>query len=155
MDLFKLMSIPPFLQYDNDESDFIHQITLPFTWEENQFQPYLTVQSLLENSFNTFDVKLKNRPECVFILKLPISDGVLIPCKGVIPNLTLDLSRVLSDPDSATRHNRIMSLHAVICLKQNHFVVFVRTGKVDNSPWVFMDSNPTSQKPFVCYDVHI
>lgn len=149
VDLFKLIDTPSFFNYDNDEGDYIHQITLPFTWEENQYQPYLTLQSLLEKSFDTYGVKLAKRPENVFIVKLPISDGVLIPCAGVIPNLTLDLSRVLVAPESVNRNGRMMRLHAVICLKRNHFVVFVRSENGDNAPWVFMDSNPTAQQPYV------
>lgn len=154
-DLFKLAGIPTLLNYDNDEGDYIHQITLPFTWEENQYQPYLTLQSLLENSFDTFDVKLTKRPEGAFIVKLPICNGVLIPCKAVVPNLTLNLSKILTEPETTTKHNKTMTLHAVICLKQNHFVAFVRPENCDGVPWVLMDSKPTLQKPYVCFLFHV
>ncbi len=146
-DLFIKMNTPPLLNYDDGDGDYFHRIALPLTWQENEFVPYLTVQSLLERSFETYNVKLTALPHGGLIIKLPVSNGTLVPCTGVIPNLTLNLSRIVASSTnnhSTDENEKMMNLRSVICWNNNHFVAYVRTGIERNSPWIFMDSNPAA-----------
>lgn len=150
-DLFKVMEVPPFLEYDNAETDYIHQIALPLTWEMEHKTDFMSLQSLLEGSLKAFEVQLQKLPDSLLIIKLPVSDGVLIPSNGVIPNITLDLKdmMLLGDFSDCT-----MALKAVICLRKSHFTCFVRPRSHGNSSWVFMDSKPTSQIPYVMFIIY-
>lgn len=44
-----------------------------------------------------------------------------------------------------------MNLLAVICIKDFHYVTFVKSGKGFLSHWVLFDSNPSDEKPKVCH----
>lgn len=151
--LFEQTHTPELFEYNTEEKDYIHQILLPVNQEDksnNKNLVYMDVQTLLEQSFTTSGVLLKKRPPNGFIVKMPVAAGKLVGCAGIIPNLTLNLHSILEkektlEEDQATT----MTLSAVICLKKNHFTAFVRSGKEDTSPWIFMDSSPTNRRPKV------
>lgn len=146
--LFELLNIPELIKYTTGEKDYIHQIVVPMELGLPHV-PYKTTQALLEKSFAMSEVKLANRPDRAFILKMPVSNGKLLGCNGVLPNLVLDLTPILDSPNAKSGESRNMSLSALIYLRNNHFVALVQTGQDETSPWIFMDSNPTSSKPRV------
>lgn len=139
MTLFELIKTPESLEYNTGECDFMHQIILPPLG--STLPRYLDVQTLLETSLAESDVLFARKPERGLIIKLPISDGRLVGItKGVIPNPILTIW--------CGKHSlpAEMNLSAVICLRHNHFVSFVKTGQA-SSLWLFMDSKPTTSNP--------
>ncbi|CAL8103371.1 unnamed protein product [Orchesella dallaii] len=150
--LFHILKVSKMFEYDNGASDYVHQTVLPSSWESSHKLHSMTVQSLILESFTGSGLKLKNPPKELFIVKLPVSNGELIPCNYVLPNLKIDLAEIISpNPMAIGESPKVsMSLSAVICFRHSHFVAFVRTGKDELSPWIFMDSNPTTGRTDVC-----
>ncbi|ODM93702.1 Ubiquitin carboxyl-terminal hydrolase CYLD [Orchesella cincta] len=150
MTLLHVLNAPHMFEYDNGAADYVHQIFLPFHSDTSQTLPTMTVQSLILASFKESGLKLRHTPKGLFIVKLPVSNGRLIPCERVLPDLKINLEDISSPNKSAGEQSKAsMSLSAIICYRSSHYVAFVRTGKDELSPWIFMDSNPTTGHPNV------
>ncbi|CAL8128087.1 unnamed protein product [Orchesella dallaii] len=144
--LLEAIPTPHMFEYDDGYSDYVYQIMLPAEWNIKNRVECETVQNLVYNSFIASDIKLKDNPDRLFILKLPVSNGQLIPCKFVVPDLKLDLTPILIDRHGI-KSQCTASLSAVICFQHSHYVAFSRTNQNESSSWIFMDSNPLTGSP--------
>lgn len=137
--LFELIKAPEPIEYNTGEKDFMHQILLPK--HRSVIPEYLDVQTMLEASLTVSNVKFTQKPERGLIIKLPVSDGRLSGVKkGVIPNSFLTLKCGKSGKPE------VVTLSAVICLRNDRFVCFAKIEK-GGPLWTFMDSRPTKVAP--------
>jgi len=139
----KVFNLQEFINYDNNMKDYIHQVNLG----DHNLPVVMTLKQCLELSMADYGLKLKEVPSPAFIIQIPRNTYGVIQSTTIVPNLKLDLESVIVKSDSSKP--KTMSLVAVICIKEFHFVTFVKSGKGSLSHWVLFDSNPSEERPKV------
>jgi len=137
-----------FLVYDNGVKDYLHQINLG----DHNLPPVMTVKQCLEMSLKDYNFKLQNIPSPAFIIEIPRHHTGIIQSTTIVPNLTLNMDSLLNKTGSdnlGTSPSSVMSLSSIICIKDFHFVAFVKCGKGILSHWVLFDSHPSEERPTV------
>ncbi|ODM93693.1 Ubiquitin carboxyl-terminal hydrolase CYLD [Orchesella cincta] len=135
---------PKFYSFNSDAEDFVFQMHVEFDKKFHNTNLY----TLLKQSLDEIDIKLRAAPSPAFIIKLPVSNGQPV-YDNLIPNLTISLDPIMDKSIKSADSYNTLCLKAVICLQSNHYTSFVRTGVNKYSDWVFHDSKPTTGDPEV------
>ncbi|CAL8095499.1 unnamed protein product [Orchesella dallaii] len=138
----KVFKLDEFIVYDNGVKDFLHQINLG----DHILPSVITVKRCLELSMADYNLKMDRPPSPALILELPRNSESVIQSTTIVPNLSLDITDLTKD---GYQGSRVLNLLAIICIKDYHYVTFVKCGTGVLSHWVLFDSNPSEGKPKV------
>jgi hypothetical protein len=141
----KVFNLKEFLEYDNGMKDYLHQVNLG----DHNLPSVMTLKQCLELSMDDYGLKLKKVPSPAFIIQIPRNTYGIIQSTTIVPNLRLNLDSVIVDDMDGASGSVVLNLVAVICIKDFHFVTFVKCGNGALSHWVLFDSNPSEERPKV------
>ncbi|ODM99183.1 Ubiquitin carboxyl-terminal hydrolase CYLD [Orchesella cincta] len=138
----KVFKLDEFIVYDNGVKDYLHQINLG----DHILPNVITVKRCLELSMADYNLKLDRMPNPGLILELPRNSESVIQSTTIVPNLSLDVTDLVK---VGYQGPKVLNLLAIICIKDYHYVTFVKCGTGVLSHWVLFDSNPSEGKPKV------
>lgn len=87
-----VLHLEEFLSLSSNKSDFFHQVLC-----NPDSEKIPTVQQLFEQSLREQNLKLKCAPSPVLILQMPRSGNKYKMFKGILPNLTIDITDLIED----------------------------------------------------------
>jgi ubiquitin thioesterase CYLD len=89
-----ILRLDEFVSWSSGNSDYFHQV-----WcDENQNEDHIpSVQQLFEQSLQLQKMKLRGIPRPALILQMPRSGNKYKTYKGILPNLTIDVTDLMDD----------------------------------------------------------